>query len=167
MRAEPIASSEGPPARLAPLWTVLGVSALFAFAVGRLGWHGLETIRQGLGGLEWTALVLLTVAFVYGEGYRALERRWIPGLIRRARALRFERSGLLRLLGPLHGMSLVGVDRRKLGRAWLGTTAIVAAILVVRALPEPWRGIIDFAVAAALAWGLVALLRRLPAVFAP
>lgn len=153
-----------PPSRIAPLWAVAGVSALFAWAVWRLGWRGLMTIRGGLAGLEWAILVVLTVAFVYAEGYRALDRRWVPGLIERARALRFEHRSLVRLLAPLHGMALIAVSRGRLVRAWLGTLAIVAAILLVRTLPEPWRGIVDFSVAAALAWGLVAIVRRVPAV---
>lgn len=168
MRAESLPPTPADlPRRIAPLWAVAGVSALFAWAVWRLGWRGLLTIRGGLGGLEWAILVVLTVAFVYGEGYRALDRRWVPGLIERARALRFEHRSLVRLLAPLHGMALIAVSRGRLVRAWLGTLAIVGAILLVRILPEPWRGIVDFSVAAALAWGLVAIVRRVPAVLRP
>ena len=36
---------------------------------------------------------------------------------------------------------------------------IVLAVFVVRALPEPWRGIVDAAVAAALLVGLWAIVR--------
>lgn len=141
---------------------MLGVAALFATAVVRLGWQGVSTIRDGLGGLEWAVLVALTVAFVYVEGYRALDRRWVPDLFRRARQLRSEPRALVRWLAPLHGLSLIAAAPRRLLRAWLGTSAIVAAVLVVRSFPAPWRGIVDFAVAAALAWGLVAIFRRLP-----
>ncbi|MFW6084942.1 MAG: hypothetical protein ACODAA_07000, partial [Gemmatimonadota bacterium] len=139
--------------RVASLWAVSGVAALFAWAVIRLGWYGVVTIREGLDPVHWLALGGLTVAFVYGEGYRALERRWVPHLYRRARALRTESSAAVRLLAPLHGLSLIAASRRHLLRAWLGTLAIVGAVFVVRALPTPWRGIIDFAVAAALLWG--------------
>lgn len=144
-------------------WTLLGVAGVFGWAVYRLGKRGLSAIQGGLDGLEWTALVVLTVGFVYGEGIHALDRRWIPGLVRRARRLRGERGIVLPLLGPLYGLSLVGRDTRELVRGWLGTSAIVAAVLIIRAFPEPWRGIVDFAVAAALAWGLIAILRRMPA----
>jgi hypothetical protein len=56
-------------------------------------------------------------------------------------------------------MSLVGAPRRTLARAWLGVALIVLAVLVVRSLPEPWRGIVDAAVAAALLVGLFAIVR--------
>lgn len=142
-------------------WALLGVAAIFAWAVYRLGLRGLEAIHGGLDPMEWTALIVLTVGFVYGEGVRALDRRWIPGLVQRAGRLRRE-SRILQLLGPLYGLSLVGRDRMELLKGWLGTLGIVTAVLVIRAFPSPWRGIVDFAVAGALAWGLVAILRRVP-----
>ncbi len=151
----------------APAWAVIGVSALFATASYRLGERGVAVIRDGLGGWEWLALAGLTLAFVYGEGFLALDRKWVPGLMRRARELEDERSVVLRLLAPLYGLSLIGAPPAKLLPSWLGTLAIVGAILVIRVLPDPWRGIVDFAVAAALAWGLVAILRRLPAAWSP
>ena len=144
-------------------WAVFGVAAIFAWAVYRLGGRGLDAIRGGLEWFEWTALVLLTVGFVYGEGIRALDRKWVPSMMERARRIR-EQSLLLRLLAPLYGLSLVGTDRKELLKGWLGTAGIVAAVLVIRAFPPPWRGIVDFAVAAALAWGLLAILRRAPKV---
>ena len=144
-------------------WTLIGVAALFASAVYRLGSRGVATIQAGLGWGEWSALVLLTVAFVYGEGFRALDRRWIPRLVERARLVGDDPRLFVRLLAPLYGLSLVGAGRDELVRGWLLTAAILGAVLIVRALPDPWRGIVDFAVAAALAWGLVAILRRVPA----
>jgi hypothetical protein len=147
--------------RMVASWALLGVATLFAFAVYRLGRRGLEAIDGGLDPLQWAALVLLTVGFVYGEGVRALDRRWIPGLVRRARRLRGE-GRLLQLLGPLYGLSLVGTERGDLVRGWLNTSAIVVAVLLVRSFPSPWRGIVDFAVAGALVWGMIAILRRMP-----
>lgn len=151
-----------PPVRLASLWAVLGVAGLFAWAIVRLGSYGVVTIRGGLDAAHWLALVGLTGVFVYGEGYRVLERRWVPHLYRRARVLRSEASTIVRLLAPLHGLSLIAAAPGRLLRAWLGTLAIIGAVLLVRSLPAPWRGIVDFVVAAALFWGFVAIARRLP-----
>lgn len=156
------ARSVGP---LAPVWGLVGVSALFASASYRLGERGVDVIRDGLGGWEWAALAGLTAAFVYGEGFLALDRKWVPRLIRRIRELKRERNLVIRLLAPLYGLSLIGAPRRRLILSWLGMGAIVGAILLVRAMPDPWRGIVDFAVAAALAWGLVSILRRAPSIW--
>ncbi len=137
------------------------MSGLFASAVVRLGGRGVETILAGLAPLEWTILTVLTLFMVYTEGVLAFQRRWVPKLVGRAREVR-RQPILLQLLGPLYGLALVGGPAKRLLRGWIGTAAIVAAILAVRALPDPWRGVVDFAVAAALAWGLVCIARRLP-----
>ncbi|MDP2957733.1 MAG: hypothetical protein Q8N53_15005 [Longimicrobiales bacterium] len=142
----------------AAAWALLGVALLFLFAAMRLRRRGLETVQAGLAPLEWVALALLTAVFVYAEGFRALQRRWVPRLIRRVCALREEGCMHHRVLAPLYGMSLIGAPPGSTVRAWGGTLAIVGAVMLVRAFPEPWRGITDLAVASALVWGLGAIL---------
>lgn len=140
-------------------WALTGVGGLFAWAVFRLGGRGVATVAAGLGPWEWIALVTLTAAFLYGEGVRALGRRWVPWMVERARRLPSEPLAF-RLLAPLYAMSLVGRNGRMVVRAWAGVIAIVLAVLVVGRFREPWRGIVDLAVAVALAWGIVAIARE-------
>jgi len=154
-----------PARRPASIWALVGVCGLFASAICRLGWRGVLTIRLGLHPFEWVALALLTTAFVYGEGIRAIGRRWVPHFIGRARDVGQVPNAAVRLLAPLYGLSLIDASRGELAKAWAGLAAIAAAVVLVQMLPHPWRGIIDFAVAAALLWGLLAILRRLPEVF--
>lgn len=156
-----------PGGRAASIWALLGVGLLLGSAVLRLGARGIATIASGLTPLEWLLLVALTVAFVYGEGVVTLERRWVPKVLGRARSLAREPRLVLRLLAPLYGLSLVGAPPLRMLRAWAGTTAILVAVLVVRSFPEPWRGIVDFAVAAALAWALLTIVRRAPRALRP
>ena len=166
-RVPPATGAERDPGRAAPvptLWALLGVATLLGTAVARLGRRGLETVAGGLAPTEWLALLLLASAFVYGEGVVALQRRWIPRVVERARSIASEPSLVLRLLAPLYGMSLVGASAARVCRAWVGVGAIVVAVWIVRALPEPWRGIVDFSVAAALGWALLVLLRATGAV---
>lgn len=139
-------------------WGVLGVGLLLGNAVLRLGARGVEAVAGGLGFLEWVVLVLLTIVSVYGEGVRALGQRWVPFVLKRAAELRTRPERSWRWLAPLYAMGLVGARRRTLLRGWLGVAAIALAVVVVSRMPHPWRGIIDLAVAAALAWGLGALL---------
>lgn len=136
------------------------VAAIFVDAIIQLGARGIATMRAGLEPLEWVALALLLAAFVYGEGERALARRWVPRMVERARELGPQAPLRHRILGPLYAMSLVGEPRRTLARAWLGVALIVLAVLVVRGFAEPWRGIVDFAVAGALLRGLIAIVRE-------
>jgi hypothetical protein len=138
-------------------WGVLGVAFIFASAAWRLGERGVMTVRAGLGPWEWAALAGLTAVFVYGEGVRALQKKYIPFVIRRVDAVRREHI-VYRILAPLHAMALVGAPPGILARSWGGSLAIVLAVLIVRGFAEPWRGIVDFAVASALAWATVALI---------
>lgn len=138
-------------------WAVAGVVFLFGEAAWRLGMRGLATVRGGLSTFEWIALILLTAVFVYGEGYRALQRKWVPYVLARVARLRTERFLPWRIGAPFYAMSLIGPTRRTALRAWAGVAAIITAVLIVSRFPEPWRGIVDIAVAAALVWGAVAL----------
>lgn len=149
---------------LAPAWTLIGVGALFTSAVTRLGSRGVSTLSEGLTRGQWVALVLLTSVMVYGEGVLALQRKWVPRLLDRARSVRDESLGL-KILAPFYGLSLVGGPVKQLRRGWISTIAIVTAVLVVRSFSEPWRGIVDFAVASALAWGLISIVLGAPGVF--
>jgi hypothetical protein len=143
---------------LVTAWALGGLSFTFLKAIVRLGARALETIGGGLATAEWAVLVLLTLAFVYGEGVRGIQQRFAPNVVTRLHELIGARRRLWDLLGPFYLLSLVGAPRRTLLRAWLGVSAIALAVITVRAFPEPWRGITDFAVVAALAWGLVAIL---------
>jgi hypothetical protein len=139
-------------------WAVLSVAATFVEAIYRLSIHALLTLRADLSPGEWLALLTSVVTFAYGEGYRALQRRFAPHVVTRAFEIGARPLRVYTLpIAPLYSLSLVAAPRRVLARAWLGVTLIVCAVLVVRALPFPWRGIIDAGVAVALAWGLCAL----------
>jgi hypothetical protein len=139
---------------------VLGIAILFSRAIWALGMRGANTVAAGLAPIEWLVLAGTVGIFVYGEGFLALQRKWVPRVCGRIVCLgRVPVTTLHRLLAPLYAMSLVGATRRAMLRAWLGVAAIVVAVLLVSRLPEPWRGIVDVAVASALAWGLVAILR--------
>jgi hypothetical protein len=143
---------------VAYFWGLLGVVLLFATAVLRLGERGVDAVRAGLGAGEWLVLVVLTAAFVYGEGVRALQRRWVPWVLARLRMLDGERRAWYRALAPLHAMAFIGAPRRLIAAAWGGSFAIFLAVLVVSRFPDPWRGIVDFAVASALLWATLVLI---------
>lgn len=150
---------------VATAWALVGPALLFLFAIYRLGKRGVATVQEGLAGWEWGILLALTVAFVVGEGIGALQERWVPRLVERASQLRHGGGVLHRLLAPLYGMSLIGAPPARMVRSWALTLGIVVMVLIVRAFPEPWRGITDLAVAAALLWGLGAIVVRAPEAF--
>lgn len=139
------------------LWAVGGVGLTFVEAIYRLGARALDTIAAGLTSLEWLALGVSTLLLGYVEGYRALQRRFTPRVVARAYELEQTPHLAWKLLGPFYVLSLLGDERRTVIRAWRAVALIVAAVFAVRALPNPWRGIVDAGVAVALTWGLGAL----------
>ena len=143
--------------RLAEGWALLGVSFVFLKSAMQLGVRGVVTMLSGMTTGEWMAFIVITALFVYGEGVRALQMKYMPYVLRRIAQLPGE-SAVNQILAPLYAFSLIGAERRVLVKAWAGTAAIVAAVIIVRQFSEPWRGIVDFGVAMALTWGLIALL---------
>lgn len=156
-RVEPAASRGGARLSWASWWAVLGVSATFVEAIGRLGARAHHALAGGLDWKEGTSLCILSVLLVYAEGHRSLQLKFVPRVIERALGLSPDSRMTWRALAPLYASSLIGGERRSLMRAWAGVVLIVVAVHIVRRLPEPWRGITDGAVALALTWGLVAL----------
>jgi len=163
--AAPVSSADTGTKSWAVAWSLVGVALILSFAVFRLLSRGLDTVRAGLTPLEWTGLLVLSALFLYGEGVMALQRKWVPRLFERSRQLRSEGNPLLLALAPLFGMGLIGRSMKTVVRTWLGTAAIVLAVIMVRQFPDPWRGITSFAVSLALAWAVlsIALRSRTPA----
>ena len=55
-------------------------------------------------------------------------------------------------------MALFHASRRRLMVSWLVYIGILIIIIVVRQLPQPWRGIVDAGVVVGLSWGIIAIL---------
>lgn len=103
-----------------------------------------------LGG--WTAFNL------YAEGYRAFQKRFSPRVVVRAAHLGANPTLLHVCLAPFYCMALFHATRRNRIIAWSTVLMVIGFILVLRHVPQPWRGIIDAGVVVALAWGATAIL---------
>jgi iron complex transport system substrate-binding protein len=160
LRPEPRVAPSAP-VRLARLWGFLGV--LFplvqpAVVLSRKGWT--NTVAAGMTPSQWIVCAAIVLAFAYGEGWRALARRWSPFIVGRLRSIDGASPLWMKLLAPAYALGLVGAGKRLLLFAWGGTFAILGAVAIVRAMPYPWRGMIDLGVACALTLGASALVVR-------
>src|SRR5688500_7986723 len=113
--------------------------------------------------LQWVVLVVWSIWMAYSEGWRGFHLRFSPRVVARAWWLAEHstpsRATPLRVvLAPLFCMSLFGASRRGLIVARVLVLAIVALVVVIRMLEQPWRGIVDAGVVLGLALGLVSLL---------
>lgn len=139
-------------------WAVGGVLLLLAQALWRLTPIALQPLRDGMTGLQWTLYAAWMVVNGYAEGYRGFQLRFSPRVVARALHLARHPRPLHVVLGPLFCMSFFHATPRGRATAWGVTLAVVAAILAIRLLPQPWRGILDAGVVVGLGWGAATLI---------
>ena len=139
-------------------WGIGGVCLLLVQAVLRLGPIAIEPIEDGMTGAEWGVWVAWVAANAYMEGYRGFQTRFSPRVVQRAFFLAKNPRPLHVLLAPVFCMSYFYASRRGKIVAWALLVFIVCAVIAMRFLPQPWRGIIDAGVVIGLVWGLVAIL---------
>jgi hypothetical protein len=134
------------------------VAFLLLQALVRLFPHAHDALVAPLSPAQWLALLMWVAFSAYAEGYRAFQLRWAPRVVARAIYLGQKPRALHVALAPAFCMSLFHATRRRLVISWLTVGLIAGAVVLVRRLPQPWRGIIDAGVVVGLAWGLLALL---------
>ena len=143
---------------LGALWGVGGVALLLASAIIRLGQLGLAAFDHPFGGLHWLSLAAVVVFMAHAEGYRGFQQGFSPRVAARARYLREHPAPLRLVLAPLFCMGFFHATRRRRVTSFAVTGGIVLLVLLVRLLPQPWRGIVDLGVVTGLSWGLISLL---------
>ena len=94
----------------------------------------------------------------YAEGYRAFQQGFSPRVAARAKYLKNHPNILHVLLGPLFCMAFFYAPLKRKITSVSVTAGVIILILLVRLMPQPWRGIIDLGVVVGLAWGFVSLI---------
>jgi hypothetical protein len=139
------------------IWGLAGVFLLLGSAVYRLSVIAQAAFSYDLRWQHWTTLLLCIFFMAYAEGYRAFQQRFSPRVAARAKYLRQHPNVLHALLGPLFCMGFFHATRRRKITSISVTAGIIVLIVLVRLLPQPWRGIIDLSVVVGLAWGIISL----------
>jgi hypothetical protein len=138
-------------------WGIGGVIAILAKAITRLTPLVLELGELALAPLELVALVFWIVWMAYAEGYKGFHKQFSPRVVARAVHLGRHARAWLVVLAPVYCIGLVHATRKRLVVSWVLTLAIVALVIGVRQLPQPWRGIIDAGVVLGLALGITSI----------
>ncbi len=140
------------------LWGVVGVTAYLASAVVPLGKLAQEAFMgYELTLVQWVVAIVWLVFMLRAEGYRGFQKKFAPRVAARLRYLCEHPRPLFVLLAPIFCMGYFYGTKRRLILSYSVTVAIICLILVVRQLPQPWRGIIDLGVVAGLTWGIVSI----------
>jgi hypothetical protein len=166
LRAEPQTRVPGPWGHAIVAWGVFGVLALIAQAMWRLTPLALEPIRANmLTPAQATLYGVWVVLNAYAEGYRGFHKRFSPRVVSRALHLAREPRALHVLLAPAFCMSLFHATTRGKRVAWGVTLGVIALVMLVRAAPQPWRGIIDGGVVVGLFLGGISIVYHLVLAF--
>ncbi|MEM7699490.1 MAG: hypothetical protein AAF236_13920 [Verrucomicrobiota bacterium] len=143
---------------LGAIWGFFGVTALLVSPIFRLAPYGWEALTFGLSWWQWGLLAVWVVFMLVTEGYRGFQQKFSPRTAARIRFLRDNPSGLRVLLAPIFCMGFFYAERRTKIVAYALTIFIILFVLLIKLLPQPWRGIIDVGVVLGLTYGTVSFL---------
>lgn len=139
------------------VWGLGGVLLLLGQAIARLAPLAVEGLSTPLAGWQWGITFVWVVGMAWSEGYKGFQRAFSPRVVGRAFHLARNPRPLHVLLAPLYCMGLVHATRRRAIASWILLATMATLVVLVRQLPQPWRGIVDAGVVVGLVWGVVAI----------
>lgn len=144
--------------RLIAAWGVVGVSFLLGQAIVRMTPIALEPWQEGTMSPLQMGLYLGWVALnAYLEGHRGFHLRFSPRVVSRAFYLGSKPKLLWIVLAVPFCMSFFHAKRRQMIVSWVLLLTIASLVILIKYVPQPWRGIIDGGVVIGLLWGLGSL----------
>jgi len=143
--------------KLAMLWGLGGLAVVLSDASLRLSRHLIDAWSYDWSIAQWTLFIVNTAFMAYSEGYRGFQKSFVPRVVARAFYLRDNPTAFRALLAPLFVVGYFAAPKRTRMVVFIGTALIVIAVILIRQLPQPWRGIIDAGVVLGLSWGVISL----------
>lgn len=139
------------------VWGLGGIFLLLGFAILRLGSVAAEALGMPLDSVHVLVLVPWVVYMLWAEGYKGFYRGFAPRVVARAHYLMNNPRPLHVLLAPLFCMGYIHATRRRQLLSIGLTSMIVFFVVLIRMLPQPWRGIVDTGVVAGLVFGVLSI----------
>ncbi|MDG2090081.1 MAG: hypothetical protein P8J61_03085 [Gammaproteobacteria bacterium] len=141
-------------------WGISGVLLILLFAIVRLSLRVLDMLNYSLNLWQWLSLILFALYMAYAEGYKGFHLNFAPRVIIRAKAFLEKnslKSFLYVILAPLLCMGYIYATKKRKLISFILTGAIITLVLLVRMLPQPWRGIVDAGVVLGLFLGVCSI----------
>jgi len=142
---------------LAWSWGVGGVLLLCGRAVWALVPKVIQAFEHSLTPLQIGAALGWMGFMAYFEGYRGFQKAFAPRVVARTQYLARNPTALELLLAPMFAMGLIRATKKRLLVSWWLLIGVTFLVLMVRLLPQPWRGLIDAGVVLGLSWGCLAI----------
>ncbi|MFP4352622.1 MAG: hypothetical protein ACLFSZ_07570 [Puniceicoccaceae bacterium] len=140
-------------------WGILGVLGILGFAVWRLFPLAVGAFAAApFGVLEWVVFAGWLLFMTFAEGVKGFHRGFSPRVVARARALLERPRFWPCLLAPFYCFGFFHATRKRMIVSWSVAGGVLGLVLLVRLLPQPWRGIIDAGVVAGLGVGMGSIL---------
>lgn len=143
---------------VAACWATLGICGLLLFAIVRLSMVVMDGAASSWDWRHWAVAAANAAFMAWSEGYRGFQLRFSPRSAARVKWLLHHASGLSTVLAPVFAMGYFNATPRRMAGVYGLTVFVVGAIVVVHALPQPWRAALDIGVVIGLAWGAVSFL---------
>ncbi len=140
------------------LWGLLGVLLLLGGAVYRLAPLAVDAFTHEFAWYHWSGLLLFVLFMAYAEGYVGFQQRFSPRVAARTRYLKEHPQTISLILAPFFCMGYFHATKRRQITSLSLTFGIIILIILVRFLPQPWRGIVDAGVVVGLVWGVLSLI---------
>ena len=138
-------------------WGIGGVLFLLMFAIFRLAPMALELENASMSQFHWLALGFSVIYMAYAEGYKGFHLGFAPRVVVRARYLAANPRPLHVLFAPLFCMGYIYATRKRQILSFALTIMIICFVLIVRSIPQPWRGIVDAGVVVGLGLGVLSI----------
>ncbi len=138
-------------------WGIGGVLLLLSVAIYRLAPMALALEDSSMSQLHWLALIVSIIYMAYAEGYKGFHLGFAPRVVVRARYLAANPQIVHVLLAPLFCMGYIYATKKRKILSFALTVMIICFVLIVRLMPQPWRGIVDAGVVAGLALGIASI----------
>lgn len=146
------------PANWRTIWGVGGAMALLSWGVARVWPHAWEPVLDGsLTAFHWALYAFMIVFNAWTEGYKTFQKSITPRVLARAQYVTDHPERVSALAIPFFVAGFFGMQRRALIVRYIVLAVIVAIIVGMRFVPQPWRGIVDAGVVVGLGWGVIAM----------
>jgi hypothetical protein len=139
------------------VWGIAGLSLLFGSALFRLYPYAQALMEIPLEWFHGASLATSLIFMGYAEGYKGFHLKFSPRAAARALYLKGNPTLVRVLLAPLFCMGFFHATRKRKIVSFSLTIGIIGLIVLVRQLPQPWRGIVDAGVVVGLGWGLLSV----------
>ena len=143
---------------LAYIWGIGGVLLFLIFAIYRLAPMALALQYISMGFFHWVLLIFSVIYMAYAEGYRGFHLGFAPRVVKRALYLMRKPKLRLAIFAPVFCMGYIHATKRRQISSLGLTGLIVCFVVLVRLLPQPWRGILDAGVVTGLTIGCLSII---------